>query len=262
MKITTWNVNSINARIDHLIRFINEDKSDIYMIQELKCTNDNFPYQQIENLGYKCYVNGQKAWNGVAFLSKHPINILHTKLPTFNKDENSRFIETEIVITKIKKKIRLFNIYLPNGNPIETEKFDYKINWMKKFNEYILEICKKNIPVIIGGDFNVIPEDEDVYSPENFKNDACTHPETRRLYRILINNGLTDAVKYFIKGKTNWTFWGYRGGGWQKGNGLRIDHFLTSPEITDLIKLVKINRNPRGWEKASDHTPVTLEIDN
>ena len=131
---------------------------------------------------------------------------------------------------------------------------------MKKFNEYILSLLEENIPLIIGGDFNVIPSDDDVYSPENYKNDACTHPYTREQYRILINSGLTDLVKYFIKGKTNWTFWGYRGGGWQKGNGLRIDHFLTSPEITDLIKKVKINREPRGWEKASDHTPVSIEL--
>ena len=115
-------------------------------------------------------------------------------------------------------------------------------------------------PLIIGGDFNVIPTDEDVYSPENFKNDACAHPKTREQFRILTNAGLTDTVKYFVEGKTNWTFWGYRGGGWQKGNGLRIDHFLTSPEITDIIKSVKIDRIPRGWEKASDHTPVILEI--
>ena len=262
MKITTWNVNSVNARIDHLINFIKNDQSDIYMLQELKCTNDNFPYEQIEKLGYHSYVNGQKAWNGVAILSKEPLEISHNKIPTFEDDINSRFLETTIKIDKIKKKIKLINIYLPNGNPIESDKFNYKIKWMNKFNEYILDQCRKNTPIIIGGDFNVIPTDDDVYSPENFKNDACTHPITRNYYRILINSGLTDAVKYFTKGKTNWTFWGYRGGGWQKGNGLRIDHFLTSSEITDIIKSVQINRVPRGWEKASDHTPVTLEINS
>ena len=260
MKIATWNVNSVNARIEHLVKFIKKDQSDIYLIQELKCINESFPYPEIEKLGYISYVEGQKAWNGVAILSKKKLKILNRKLPTFVDDVQSRFLETEIKINKIKKPIKLFCIYLPNGNPIETEKFDYKIKWMKKFNEYIFNLYEKNNPIIIGGDFNVIPTDDDVYSPENFKNDACAHPKTREQYRILINKGFTDTVKFFLDGKTNWTFWGYRGGGWQKGNGLRIDHFLTTPEITDLIKEVKINREPRGWEKASDHTPVTLEI--
>ena len=133
---------------------------------------------------------------------------------------------------------------------------------MKKFNEYINELKKNNHPIIIGGDFNVIPTDDDVYEPLNFKDDACAHPKTRKLYRILINAGMTDTVKYFIEGKTNWTFWGYRGGNWQKGNGLRIDHFLTSPEVTDNTTKLSIDREPRGWEKASDHTPVTITIEN
>tara|TARA_B110000438_G_C15783450_1_gene637329 strand:+ start:733 stop:1521 length:789 start_codon:yes stop_codon:yes gene_type:complete len=262
MKISSWNVNSVNARIDHLMRFMKKDQSDIYLLQELKCTNDNFPYKEIEEIGYKSYINGQKAWNGVAILSKLPLKIINSKIPTYPEDANARFIEAEIKISPIKRKVKLFNIYLPNGNPIDTEKFDYKINWMKKFNKYILDLYQSNHPIIIGGDFNVIPSDDDVYSPENYKNDACAHPKTRKLFRELINSGLTDTVKYFINGKTNWTFWGYRGGGWQKGNGLRIDHFLTSPEITDIIKNVNVNREPRGWEKASDHTPVQLEINN
>ena len=262
MKITTWNVNSVNARIEHIIKFIKKDQSDIYLLQELKCTNDNFPLKEIEKLGYYSNINGQKAWNGVALVSKLPLKINHKKIPTFTEDENARFIETEIKFSKLKQKIKLLNIYLPNGNPIETEKFDYKMKWMKKFNDYVLDCVKNNIPMIIGGDFNVIPNDDDVYSPENFKNDACTHPLTRGHFRVLLNNGFTDTVKYFIKGNTNWTFWGYRGGGWQKGNGLRIDHFLTTPDLTDLIKKVVINREPRGWEKASDHTPVTIEFNN
>ena len=261
MKISTWNVNSINARIDHLIKFIKSDQSDIYLLQELKSVEENFPKIEIENLGYHCYVNGQKAWNGVAILSKKELPIINTKIPNYN-DENARFLETEIILSKIKQKIKLICIYLPNGNPIETNKFDYKIEWMKKFNDYIIKLKKNMTPIIIGGDFNVIPNDEDVYSPENFKNDACAHPLTREQFRILINNGFTDTVKFFIDGNTNWTFWGYRGGGWQKGNGLRIDHFLTTADITDLIKKVKVNREPRGWEKASDHTPVTIEFIN
>ena len=262
MKITTWNVNSINARINHLLDFIKNDKSDIYLLQELKCINEKFPYQDLEAIGYNCEVLGQKAWNGVAILSQNKIKITNSKIPTFQKDVNSRFLETEISIPSIKKKIKLINIYLPNGNPIDSEKFEYKIEWMDKFNEYISKLYDDNIPIIIGGDFNVIPTDDDVYSPENFKNDACAHPFIRKKFKSLLNMGFIDVVKNYLKGNTNWTFWGYRGGSWQKGNGLRIDHFLTSPEITDKIKSVSINRMPRGWDKASDHTPVILELIN
>ncbi len=261
MKITTWNVNSVNARIEHLKKFIKRDLSDIYLIQELKCTNETFPINELEKLNYHCYVNGQKAWNGVALISRNKINITNISIPSYN-DPNARLIETEITLKNIKKKIKLINIYLPNGNPIETDKFDYKIEWMNNFYNYIKKLIDKKIPVIIGGDFNVIPSDEDVYSPENFKNDACAHPLTRNNFRKLVNLGFTDTVKYLVDGNTNWTFWGYRGGNWQKGNGLRIDHFLTTPELTDIIKSININREPRGWEKASDHTPVTIEFIN
>ena len=261
MKITTWNVNSINARIDHLVKFIKKDQSDIYMLQELKCINENFPSEVIESLGYNCYINGQKAWNGVALICKRNLNITKKSIPNY-KDVNARFIEAEIELKNIKNKVKIINIYLPNGNPIESKKFDYKIEWMEKFNEYIKSLVSLNMPVLIGGDFNVIPNDEDVYSPENFKNDACAHPITRNNFRRLLNLGLTDTVKYFVDGNSNWTFWGYRGGNWQKGNGLRIDHFLTTPELTDIIKSISINREPRSWEKASDHTPVTIILNN
>ena len=261
MKITTWNVNSVNARIEHLKNFMKQDQSDIYLLQELKTLEEGFPKNIINETGYFSYINGQKAWNGVAILSKQELEITNKNIPSYN-DPNARFIETELSLKKIKKKIKLINIYLPNGNPVDTEKFDYKISWMKKFNEYILNLREKKIPVIISGDFNVIPSDDDVYSPDNFRNDACAHPLTREQYRILINMGFTDLVKYFVKGKTNWTFWGYRGGGWQKGNGLRIDHFLATSDVTDLIRDVYVNREPRGWEKASDHTPVTINIEN
>ena len=261
MKITTWNVNSVNARIEHLIKFIKKDQSDIYIIQELKCINEAFPFKEIENLKYNCYVNGQKAWNGVAIICKNNLKITNKKIPNYN-DENARLIETEIKLNNIKNKIKLINIYLPNGNPIDSNKFDYKLEWMTSFYNYIKKLIENNSSIIIGGDFNVIPSDEDVYSPENFKNDACAHPLTREKFRKLLNLGLIDTVKYFVDGNSNWTFWGYRGGNWQKGNGLRIDHFLITSDLTDLIKNTYVNREPRGWEKASDHTPVTIEFVN
>ena len=260
MKIVTWNVNSIKSRLNHVLSFLKKNKPDILFLQELKCINEAFPNKEIEEYGYNSYVNGQKAWNGVAILSKKKIIITNNKIPTFKDDYNSRFIETTIKLNKIKNDIKLINIYLPNGNPIDSEKFIYKLNWMKKFNKYINELINNNIPIIIGGDFNVIPTDDDVYNPAYFKDDACAHPETRKLYRLLINLGLTDTIKEFKNGKSNWTYWGYRGGGWQKGNGLRIDHFLTTSEITDRIKDVSIDRFPRSLEKPSDHTPVILEL--
>jgi len=262
MKIATWNVNSIKSRINYVLKFLKKNPVDILLLQELKCINEMFPVNEIKNIGYNSYINGQKAWNGVAIISKKKIKILNLKIPTFTSDYQSRFIETEIKIKKIKKNIKIFCIYLPNGNPIDTEKFDYKLEWMKKFNKYIKKLYQENIPMIIGGDFNVIPTDDDVYSPENFKDDACAHPKTRELYRELLNYGFTDTVKNFNNGKKNWTYWGYRGNSWLKGNGLRIDHFLTTPEITDIVKEVKIDREPRSWEKASDHTPVILELIN
>ena len=260
MKISTWNVNSVNARIDHIINFLKKTSVDILLLQELKCINENFPSDKIDEIGYKSYVNGQKAWNGVAIISKKKLIITNKNIPKFI-DHNSRFIETEIILKKIKKKIKLICIYLPNGNPIDSEKFVYKLNWMKNFNKYIKSIINKN-PIIIGGDFNVIPTDDDVYEPKYFLDDACAHPETRKLYRTLINQGFTDVIKNFMKGNANWTYWGYRGGSWPKNNGLRIDHFLTTPEITDLIKNVKILKEIRGYEKASDHTPVIIEVEN
>ncbi len=261
MKISTWNVNSINARIEHLQKLISSDQSDIYLLQELKTIEDGFPKEAIKKVGYYSYINGQKAWNGVAILSKKKLNITNNSIPNYD-DPNARFIETEIQLEKIKQRIKLINIYLPNGNPIDTEKFDYKIQWMKMFNIYIKNLKDNNVPIIIAGDFNVIPTDDDVYSPENYKNDACAHPLTREQFRILENMGFTDLVKYFVDGKTNWTFWGYRGGGWQKGNGLRIDHFLVTSNIVDLVTKVEVNREPRSWEKASDHTPVTINLKN
>ena len=260
MKIISWNVNSINSRIDHLINFLKKNDIDIILLQELKCINENFPNQKLEKLGYNCFVHGQKAWNGVAILSRVKIDIINKYIPGYEKDNQSRIIESEIKLKNLKNKIKLFCIYLPNGNPIDSNKFEYKLEWMKKFNNYIYKIYSNNIPLIIGGDFNVIPSDDDVYEPKNFLDDACAHPKTRKLYRSLINIGLTDTVKDFINGKSNWTYWGYRAGAWQKGNGLRIDHFLTSPEVTDMIKSVKIDSNPRNWEKPSDHVPVILEI--
>ncbi|PPR47113.1 MAG: Exodeoxyribonuclease III [Alphaproteobacteria bacterium MarineAlpha5_Bin9] len=263
MNIVTWNVNSINARIESIIKHIKKNKADIYLLQELKCINEKFPYDEIKKLGYLSYVNGQKAWNGVAILSKKNIKIKNYKIPTYKEDIQSRFLEAEIKSNELNKIIKLFCIYLPNGNPIDTDKFKYKIKWMKKFNEYIFKIQENGFPIIIGGDFNVIPTDNDVYSPENFKDDACAHPLTREQFRILINQGyFTDTIKNFNLDENIWTYWGYRGGSWQKNNGLRIDHFLTTSEITDIIKSVKIDKEVRGWEKASDHVPVFLEIKN
>ena len=191
-KIATWNVNSIRARLPRVLEWLSEFSPDVVLLQEIKVINDNFPKIEIEELGYNIVVHGQKTYNGVAILSKGDIEEVNVGLPGDPSDEQARYIEG------ITFGIKVASIYLPNGNPAPGEKFDYKIEWMKKFNKYILDLYNKNIPLIIGGDFNVIPNDEDVYSPENFKNDACAHPKTREQFRILINMGFTDLVKHFV----------------------------------------------------------------
>ena len=259
MIISSWNVNSVRARIENIKEYIKKFSPDVLMMQEIKTPDETYPYDDIRSLKYENYVFGQKSYNGVAIISKKKLSNINNDIFK-DKLKQSRIISADL---KYKNKnIQIINIYTPNGNPVDTEKYDYKIYWLDSLIKKINKILKENSNIIIGGDFNVIPSDEDVYSPENFKNDACAHPTTRKYFRKLISLGFIDTVKFFIEGKTNWTFWGYRGGNWQKGNGLRIDHFLTTPDLTDLIKKVEVNREPRGWEKASDHTPVTIEFNN
>ena len=257
MKIASWNVNSIRARIINVLDYLKKDKPDILFIQEIKTENINFPSDEFKNLGYESYVFGQKSYNGVAFLSK--IKIENIDLDFIKDDlKQSRIITGNIQYKK--KKIKLINIYVPNGNPVNTEKYEYKKNWLNKF----LKSVKKNLifekNIIISGDFNVIPDEIDVYDHSRFLDDALYKIEIRKYFRELINYGFKDIFRQLKKKKQEYTFWDYMAGSWPKNYGMRIDHFLISDNLLENIKTININPKPRGKTKPSDHTPIELEI--
>ena len=257
MKITSWNVNSVRARITNILDYLKTSKPDILLIQEIKTENKNFPLNEFKNIGYESYVFGQKSYNGVAFLSKINIDKVDTK---FLKDKNnqSRIIVGDIVNNS--KIIKLINIYVPNGNPIGTEKYEYKKDWCNSFIKKIKKTLIENKNIIIGGDFNVIPEAFDVYDYTKYTNDALFKLEIRKKFRELINLGFHDIYRYINKKKIEYTFWDYMGGSWPINHGMRFDHFLISNNLLSNVKSTNINKKPRSKLKPSDHTPIELEI--
>ena len=257
MKIASWNVNSVRARIINLLDYLKKDKPDILFLQEIKTENINFPTDEFKKIGYESFVFGQKSYNGVAFLSKIKIDKIDTSF--INDDlKQSRIITGDI---KIKhKKIKLINIYVPNGNPINTEKYLYKKKWLDKFLKSIKKTLFNEKNIIISGDFNIIPDEIDVYDHNRFSNDALYKIEIRKYFRELINYGFTDIFRQLKKDKQEYTFWDYMAGSWVKNYGMRIDHFLVTNNLLENIKTININKNPRGKIKPSDHTPIELEI--
>ena len=257
MKIISWNVNSVRARIENILYYIKESDPDILFLQEIKTQNENFPSEIFKENGYNSYVFGQKSYNGVAFLSKSKIKDVKND---FIKDklQQSRIITGEILINK--KKIKLINIYVPNGNPVDTEKYEYKKDWLTSFLKKIKKELNSNSNLIISGDFNIIPEEIDVYDYKRYENDALFRLEIRKEYRKLINLGFNDVYRHFNKSKQEYTFWDYFAGSWQKNYGMRIDHFLVSNNLLENIKSININKKPRSKTKPSDHTPIELEI--
>jgi len=250
MLIASWNVNSIKARLDHVLNWLDQTKPDILMIQELK--GEVFPAEAFSAIGYHAEAVTQKTYNGVATLSRHPITRGLDHLPGDDDDLQARYLETQI------NGVRFINIYLPNGNPVdaEGEKFPYKLRWMDRLYARIADLRRDNDPFVLGGDFNIIPRDEDCYDPKAWAGDALFHPDSLRRYRMLVNLGLTDSFRAFHSGPGHYSFWDYQAGAWPKNHGIRIDHILTAPAMADRLESCTIDKAPRGLEKASDHTPI------
>lgn len=250
MKIVSWNVNSIKARLSHVQRYLAETAPDVLMVQELK--GENFPADQFE--GYHTAAVPQKTYNGVAVFSKTEIDVKLEALPGDEADEQARYIEFET------NGLRLINIYAPNGNPVDSEKYPYKLGWLERLYERLKTLREEDIPFAIGGDFNIMPEDKDCHDPKLWAEDALFRLESKKAWRKLVNLGLSDAFRLFDSRAEHYTFWDYQAGAWQKDHGIRIDHFLLSPEIADRATSCLIDRGPRGWDKPSDHTPIIVEI--
>jgi exodeoxyribonuclease III len=259
MRIATWNVNSIKQRTDAAVTWLGERKPDIVCLQETKCVDDAFPREPFEALGYNVAIHGQKAFNGVALLSKFPFDEVNKGLPGDDGDDHARFIEG--VVSTAQGSVRVASIYLPNGNPPETEKYTYKLGWMKRLSAYARNRLTLEEPLVLAGDYNVIPTPADARNPQTWVNDALYLPQTRDEFRALVNLGLTDAVRATSDEGGLYTFWDYQAGAWQKNNGIRIDHLLLSPAAADRLGDVGIDRHVRTWEKPSDHVPVWVDLD-
>ena len=258
MRIATWNVNSIKQRLEPLLRWLGEEQPDVVCLQETKCVDDAFPREAIESLGYNVAVHGQRAFNGVAILSKLPFDSVTPRLPGDDGDDHARFIEA--TVGAASGVARIASIYLPNGNPANTDKYPYKIRWMDRLRAYASERLALEEQLILAGDYNVIPAAADVDDPAAWATDALFLPQTREKFRTLVNLGLTDAVRATSDQPGLYTFWDYQAGAWQRNKGIRIDHVLLSPQAADRLVRAGISKHVRGWEKPSDHVPVTVEL--
>jgi exodeoxyribonuclease III len=259
MLVATWNVNSIKQRLDNLVAWLSARQPDIVCLQETKCVDEGFPREPLEALGYNIAIHGQKTFNGVAILSKLKLDEVTPRLPGDNADDHARFIEA-VVSTK-SGVLRIASIYLPNGNPANTDKYDYKMRWMERLHHYAQRRLTLDEPLVLAGDYNVIPDEADVYDPAAWVGDALFKPETRAKFRALTNLGLTDAVRATSDAAGLYSFWDYQAGAWQRNKGLRIDHLLLSPQAADRLVSAGIDKHVRGWERPSDHVPVVVELD-
>jgi exodeoxyribonuclease III len=259
MLIATWNINSVNARIEQAVAWLKEAAPDVVCLQEIKCEDAAFPVQAFADLGYMTSVHGQKTYNGVAILSRDsPLSVSH-RLPDDDADEQARF--TEAVFNAERGPVRVCCLYLPNGNPAPGPKYDYKLSWMKRLRRHAQTLLAQEEAFVLTGDFNVIPAAADARFPDNWKTDALFLPETRDAFVELSSLGLTEAFRMLSPlDATAYTFWDYQAGAWQKNNGIRIDHALLSPQAADRLVSVRIDAHVRGWEKPSDHVPVMTEI--
>ncbi len=259
MKIATWNINGVKARIGLLVEWLRQEQPDIACLQEIKSVDEGFPRAEIEALGYNVETHGQKGFNGVAIFSKHRFEEVNRGLPGNHDDEQSRFIEG--VFSTPSGPLRVVSLYLPNGNPLGTEKFAYKLEWMDRLHRWTKDHLSLEERLVLAGDYNVIPEPKDAKFPENWVNDALFQPESRAAFRKLENLGLTDAIRAVTDAEGVYTFWDYQAGAWQRNNGIRIDHLMLSPEAADRLREAGIDKHVREWEKPSDHVPVWVRLD-
>ncbi|HTW35859.1 MAG TPA: exodeoxyribonuclease III [Rhizomicrobium sp.] len=259
MKLATWNVNSVRTRVDAATQWLKEASPDVVVLQELKCTDDQFPREAFESLGYNCAVHGQKTYNGVAILSKRPMEDITPRLPGGDGDDHARYLEA--VVTTEHGAIRVASIYAPNGNPVGTDKFRYKLAWLDRLAVHARDLLALEEPVALMGDLNIIPTDVDCYDPKAWLDDALFQPESRAAMRRIEYEGYTDAFRACHAETQQYTFWDYQAGAWQKDHGIRIDHILLSPQAVDRLKACKIDKHVRGREKPSDHVPVWCELD-
>ncbi|MCX7364239.1 MAG: exodeoxyribonuclease III [Alphaproteobacteria bacterium] len=259
MKIATWNVNSVRKRTGNLVSWLERTTPDIVVLQELKAQEPQFPKAEVEAAGYRVEIVGQKGFNGVALLSRHPVEITARSLPDPAEDEPARYIEGRVDTPK--GPLTVGGLYLPNGNPIGTEKFAYKIAWMDRLTQRAKSLLAREEMFVLAGDYNVCPTDVDVFNPVAFAGDALCQPQSRAALRTLLNLGLTDAIRAFNIDGPQYTYWDYQAGAWPKDNGLRIDHMLLSPQATDRLTAVGIDKAERGKAEPSDHVPVWCELD-
>jgi exodeoxyribonuclease III len=259
MKIATYNVNGIGARLPVLLRWLSTSRPDVACLQELKGADEKFPIDAIREAGYEAVWHGQKAYNGVAILSKRPLEDVRRGLPGDESDEQARYLEG--VISTSTGAVRVASIYLPNGNPIGTPKFDYKLAWMERLRNHAKSLLVLEEPLVLCGDYNVIPEPEDAFDPAAWTNDALFQPESRAKFRELLNLGLLDAVRACNDQPGLYSFWDYQAGAFQRNNGIRIDHLLLSAQAQDKLRTTSIRKEVRGWDKPSDHVPVIVDLD-
>ncbi len=257
MKIATWNVNSVNARLETVLRWFEAESPDIACLQEIKCVDERFPVEAFERLGYSVAVHGQKTYNGVALLSRTPLEDVVRGLPGDPDDLQARYIEA---VASGPRAVRVASIYLPNGNPVGTDKFAYKLAWFERLRRRAGELLAFEDPVALLGDYNVIPGPEDVHDPQAWLGDALYQPQSRSAYRALQWVGYTDAYAAADGAPGGYTFWDYQAGAWPRDMGIRIDHALLSPIAADALKGVTIHRDVRGWDKPSDHVPVVVDL--
>jgi exodeoxyribonuclease-3 len=256
LRIASYNINGINPRLDVLTRWLEEFQPDVVGLQELKCTNEGFPREVIEALGYEAIWHGQRSWNGVALLSKvgTPVETRRA-LPNDPNLEQSRYIEAAV------GGILIGNMYAPNGNPYPGPKFDYKLAWLDRLKEHAQDLLDGKLPAILIGDYNVIPTEMDVYKPERWAKDALFAPHAREKYRELVAQGWTDAIRHVFPDERIYTFWHYWRNSFQRDAGIRIDHALLSPSVAKKLKAAGVDRTPRGWQKTSDHAPMWVEVE-